>query len=301
MIDICIIGAGTAGLTSAIYGLRAGKSVLVLEAGSYGGQIINTTEIENYPGISSISGYDFATGLYNQAKSLGMKLEFDKATGIDKKENYFIVHGNMSDYEARTVIVAAGVRRRHLDVPGEEKFSGLGVSYCATCDGAFFRNKPVAVAGGGNTALDEAIFLSNYCSRVYLIHRRDSFRGEASKLEVLKKRENVSIITDATILSINGSDRVSSVSYRDRLSGKCVQLEINGIFIAVGQIPDTEFLKNIISLDEYGYINAGEECLTNIEGIYAAGDCRTKKVRQLTTAAADGTVAALNSCNFLDK
>lgn len=301
MVDICIIGAGTAGLTAAIYGLRAGKSVLVLEANSYGGQIINTMEIENYPGISSISGYEFATGLYNQANALGMKLEFDKAIGIDRKENYFILHGNMGDYEARTVITAPGVRRRHLDVPGEEKFLGLGVSYCATCDGAFFRNKPVAVAGGGNTALDEAIFLSNYCSRVYLIHRRDSFRGEGSKLEILKKRENVSIITDATILSINGADKVSSVSYRDKLSGKCNELDIEAIFIAVGQVPDTEFLKNTVSLDDAGYIVSGEECLTDIEGIYAAGDCRTKKIRQLTTAAADGTVAALNACNFLDK
>lgn len=300
MVDICIIGAGTAGLTAAIYGLRAGKTVLVLEANSYGGQIINTTEIENYPGIKRISGFDFATGLYNQAMALGMKLEFDKVVGVEKYDSNYLVKCNINNYEARTVIVASGVKRRHINVPGEDKLSGLGVSYCATCDGPFFRNKPVAVAGGGNTALDDAIFLSNYCSKVYLIHRRDTFRGERSKLEILRQRENVSIITDSIIQSIDGDNRVSSVTYKEKKSEEIIKIDISCIFIAVGQSPDTRFVKNMISVDESGYIISGEDCLTDIDGLYVAGDCRTKNIRQLTTAAADGTVAALNACKYLD-
>lgn len=300
MVDICIIGAGTAGLTAAIYGLRAGKTVLVLEANSYGGQIINTTEIENYPGIKRISGFDFATGLYNQAMALGMKLEFDKAVGVEKYDSNYLVKCNINNYEARTVIVASGVKRRHINVPGEEKLSGLGVSYCATCDGPFFRSKPVAVAGGGNTALDDAIFLSNYCSKVYLIHRRDTFRGERSKLEILRQRENVSIITESIIQSIDGDNRVSSVTYKEKKSEEIIKIDISGIFIAVGQSPDTQFVKNMISVDESGYIISGEDCLTDIDGFYVAGDCRTKNIRQLTTATADGTVAALNACKYLD-
>ena len=299
MVDICIIGAGTAGLSAAIYGLRAGKTVLVLEALTYGGQIINTPDIENYPGFRHISGYDFASSLYEQASALGMKIIYDKANFIEKTDNTFLVHGNMETYDARTVIIASGMTRRKLDIPGEEKFKGLGVSYCATCDGAFFRKKKVAVAGGGNTAVGEARYLSEFCEHVYLIHRRDSFRAEQGALDQLKQRENVDIITNAVLLSVNGSDSVSSVTYRNKENGDNIELDISGLFVAVGSMPDTDFVKDFIELDESGYVVADESCKTNLDGIYVAGDCRTKDVRQLTTAVADGTVAALAACNYI--
>lgn len=299
MVDICIIGAGTAGLSAAIYGLRAGKTVLVLEALTYGGQIINTPDIENYPGFRHISGYDFASSLYEQASALGMKIIYDKVNSIEKIDNAFLVHGNMENYNARTVIIASGMTRRKLDIPGEEKFRGLGVSYCATCDGAFFRKKRVAVAGGGNTAVGEAQYLSEFCEHVYLIHRRDTFRAEQGALDQLKQRKNVNIITNAVLLSVNGSDSVSSVTYRNKENGDNIELDISGLFVAVGSMPDTDFVKDFIELDESGYVVADESCKTNLDGIYVAGDCRTKDVRQLTTAVADGTVAALAACNYI--
>lgn len=299
MVDICIIGAGTAGLSAAIYGLRAGKTVLVLEALTYGGQIINTPDIENYPGFRHISGYDFASSLYEQASALGMKIIYDKVNSIEKIDNAFLVHGNMETYNARTVIIASGMTRRKLDIPGEEKFRGLGVSYCATCDGAFFRKKRVAVAGGGNTAVGEAQYLSEFCEHVYLIHRRDTFRAEQGALDQLKQRKNVNIITNAVLLSVNGSDSVSSVTYRNKENGDNIELDISGLFVAVGSMPDTDFVKDFIELDESGYVVADESCKTNLDGIYVAGDCRTKDVRQLTTAVADGTVAALAACNYI--
>ena len=301
MVDICIIGAGTAGLTAAIYARRAGKSVLVLEKNNYGGQIVTASEIENYPGIKNISGYNFATDLYNQASELGMKLEYDLASGITAEDGHFTVHGNMADYDALSVIVAVGVKRRKLKVPGEEKFAGIGVSYCATCDGAFFRNKAVAVIGGGNTAFDDALYLSNYCSEVYLIHRRDTFRGENSKLDMIKSKQNVKIIVNAMILSVNGSDRVASVSYRENNTGNIREINVEGVFVAVGQEPDTDFIKDKIELINGGYVVSDESCQTGISGIFVAGDCRDKEIRQLTTAAADGTVAALAACRFLDE
>lgn len=299
MVDVCIIGAGTAGLSAAIYGMRAGKSVLVLEALNYGGQIINTPDIENYPGFRHISGYDFATALYEQANGLGMQLVYDKATGIVQEKDKFIVYGNMAEYQARTVILATGMKRRKLDIPGEDKFRGLGVSYCATCDGAFYRNRKVAVAGGGNSAFSEALYLSDFCEEVYLIHRRDTFRGEQSALEQLRQKKNISIIANATMLSINGTDVVASVSYRENATGHIRELPVDGLFVAVGSIPDTDYLDGFAALDENGFVIADESCRTSVSGVFVAGDCRTKAVRQLTTAAADGTVAALAACEYL--
>ncbi len=299
MVDVCVIGAGTAGLSAAIYGMRAGKSVLVMEALNYGGQIINTSDIENYPGFQHISGYDFATALYEQAKKLGMQMVYDKATGIVQEKDKFIVHGNMAEYQAHTVIIATGMKRRKLDIPGEDEFRGLGVSYCATCDGAFYRNRKVAVAGGGNSAFIEALYLSDFCEKVYLIHRRDTFRGEQSALERLRQKKNISIIANATMLSINGTDVVASVSYRENATGHIRELPVDGLFVAVGSIPDTDYLDGFVDLDETGFVTADETCRTSVSGIFVAGDCRTKAVRQLTTAAADGTVAALAACEYV--
>ena len=298
MYDIIIIGAGTAGLSAAIYGLRAGKKVLVLEQLSYGGQIVNTPEIENYPGIKNISGFDFATGLYEQATALGAEVRYEQVTGIaDGAEKQ--VTTTEGTYSCKAIIIATGAKNRPLGLEREEELIGGGVSYCATCDGAFYKNRPVAVNGGGNTALEDALFLSNSCSKVYLIHRRDSFRGEAKQVEQLKAKENVEFVLNATVTALLGEDQVEGVEVTDKISGEKRTLQVDGLFIAIGQMPENAVFAPLIKLDEAGYVVAGEDCRTNVEGIYAAGDCRTKTVRQLTTAAADGAVAALAACAYI--
>ncbi|MBR3516701.1 MAG: thioredoxin-disulfide reductase [Lachnospiraceae bacterium] len=298
MYDIIIIGAGTAGLSAAIYGLRAGKKVLVLEQLSYGGQIVNTPEIENYPGIKNISGFDFATGLYEQATALGAEVRYEQVTGIaDGAEKQ--VTTTEGTYSCKAIIIATGAKNRPLGLEREEELIGGGVSYCATCDGAFYKNRPVAVNGGGNTALEDALFLSNSCSKVYLIHRRDSFRGEAKQVEQLRAKENVEFVLNATVTALLGEDQVEGVEVTDKITGEKRTMQVDGLFIAIGQMPENAVFAPLIKLDEAGYVVAGEDCRTNVEGIYAAGDCRTKTVRQLTTAAADGAVAALAACAYI--
>ena len=298
MYDIVIVGAGTAGLSAAIYALRAGKTVLLLEQLTYGGQIVNTPEVENYPGIKSISGFDFAQGLYDQATALGAVLEFAQVSGIDDGE-IKTVHAGGKDYECRAVILATGAKNRPLGLPKEQELVGSGVSYCATCDGAFFRGRAVAVNGGGNTALEDALFLSNYCSRVYLVHRRDAFRGEEKLVQRLKEKENIEFVLNATITELKGEEELEGIEVTDKLSGEKKEIAVEGLFIAIGQMPDNSAFASLVTVDSAGYIVAGEDCRTNVEGIYAAGDCRTKTVRQLTTAAADGAVAALAACTYI--
>ncbi|MBO6259342.1 MAG: FAD-dependent oxidoreductase [Lachnospiraceae bacterium] len=294
MKDIIIVGGGTAGLTAAIYARRAGKSVLVIEADNCGGQIINTPEIENYPGIKNISGLEFANGLKDQAEGLGAVIESAKVTGLDIKDGKVkILHTTAGDRECLAVILATGAKNRHLGLENEEEFTGCGVSYCATCDGAFFKDSVVAVNGGGNTAIEDAFFLSNYCSKVYLIHRRDAFRADAKEVAKLKAKENVEFILNSTITALCGNGDLEYVELENTLDHKKSKLEIEGLFIAIGQTPDNKAFADYVTLDEKGYIVAGEDCKTATKGIFAAGDCRTKSVRQLTTAAADGAVAAL--------
>lgn len=298
--DIIIIGAGTAGLTAAIYGVRSGKSVLLLEEKMYGGQIINTPEVENYPGIESISGASFATNLYNQAKGLGAEYVNAQVTGIkDCGERKEVQTGNQC-YISQAIVIATGAKNRSLNLPNEKEMIGKGVSYCATCDGMFFRNKDVAVVGGGNTALEDALFLSNYCNKVYIIHRRDTFRGEKHLEESLKAKENVEFVFDSVVEQIKGEQMVSSVLVRNIAENADKEIPLSGLFIAVGHAPDNEAFSNVVTLDEQGYILAGEDCKTSCEGIFVAGDCRTKTVRQLTTAASDGAVAALGACSYID-
>lgn len=301
MKDVIIIGAGTAGLTAAIYALRAGKSVLVLEQSSYGGQIINTPHVENYPGIERISGYEFASGLFRQAEKLGMEYRNEKVTDIRQEENGEaaggksgkIVETTERNYRAKAVILATGAKNRPLGIEKETEFIGRGISYCATCDGMFFRGKKVAVVGGGNTALEDAAFLSNYCEKVYLVHRREGFRGEDKLVNELREKANVEFLLNKTVQAIEGEMALQAVLLLDKNSGKESRLEISGLFVAIGQIPENEVFAGLVELDEGGYIVAGEDCRTNVDGIFAAGDCRKKTVRQLTTAAADGAVAAL--------
>ncbi len=298
MRDVIIIGAGTAGLTAAIYALRAGKSVLVLEQGTYGGQIVNTPKVENYPGIEQISGYEFASGLFKQAEKLGMEYRNEKVIGVRQEGTCKVVETEGETYEAAALVLATGAKNRPLGVERETELTGRGISYCATCDGMFFRGKKVAVVGGGNTALEDAAFLSNYCEQVYVIHRRETFRGEDKLVKELREKANVEFLLNKTVQELKGDTTLQAVMLRDKNSGEVSRLEIDGLFVAIGQVPENGIFADLLELDEGGYIVAGEDCRTNVEGIFAAGDCRKKTVRQLTTAAADGAVAALGAAQI---
>jgi thioredoxin reductase (NADPH) len=301
MADIIIIGAGTAGLTAAIYAKRAGMEAVVFESDSYGGQIINTPEIENYPGIRNVSGFEFATSLYEQAVSLGARVEFDKIVSIEGTyETGFTVKGEYGTTETgKCIIIAAGARNRHMGIAGEEKFEGRGISYCATCDGSFFKGKTTAVVGGGNTALEDAVYLSDICEKVYIIHRRDEYRADAAQVELLRSRGNIEEVLSYVVKDLKGEDRLNSLVLESRKDGSIRELTVDGVFVAIGQIPSSELFKGIVDMDEFGYIISGEDCHTSAAGILAAGDIRTKKVRQLTTAASDGAVAALAACDLI--
>ncbi len=301
MYDVVVIGAGPAGLSSAIYALRAGRRVLVLEGKSYGGQIVNTPKVENYPGIKEISGFEFATNMFEQAKALGAEVQYEKCTGIERRAaGDFVISAGDHSYECRSIVLAAGAVNRKLGVKGEEELIGKGVSYCATCDGAFFRGKDVAVVGGGNTALEDALFLSNYCKTVSVIHRRDAFRGEKKKELLLREKDNVHFHLEQQVVAIAGEEHLEGVTLRNTATGEEKDLPVEGLFVAVGQMPDTQGFTSLIQVDEGGYVVAEENCHTSIPGIFAAGDCRTKNVRQLTTAVADGSVAALAACAYCE-
>lgn len=287
MYDIIIVGAGPAGMTAALYALRANKNVLVLEAKVYGGQIINTPVIDNYPAAPGISGFDFANNLYKQITDLGCTIKFETVIGIE--EDLSVVT-NKETYKGKSIIIATGVENRKLNIENEEKLIGKGVSYCATCDGHFYKEKVVAVNGGGNTALEDALYLSNLCNDVYLIHRRDEFRGEEKYVDELKLKDNVHFILNSTIKSINGTDKLESITVIDK-GNKEETINIDGLFIAIGQTPNNEIFGNLIEL-ENGYIKSNDGVHTNKDKIYVAGDTRVKYLRQLTTAVSDGSIAA---------
>ena len=296
MYDIIIIGAGPAGLTAAIYGRRANKSVLVLEAKSYGGQIINTLDIENYPANNHISGFDFATNLYNQAKELGAEIVFDKV--IEITNNKEVITAN-NKYNAKAIIIATGSDNRKLGLPNEDELIGKGVSYCATCDGAFFKGKDVAVVGGGNTALEDALYLSNLANKVYIIHRRDEFRGEDKSVNLIKQKDNIELILNSTVTKLISDDKLTGIEITNK-DGSINIINIDGLFVAIGRVPSNDYYKNIINLDDQGYVIANEDCKTNIPFIFVAGDNRTKEVRQLVTATSDGAVAATNAIKYIE-
>ena len=291
MFDVIIVGAGPAGMTAAIYARRASKSVLVLEAKSYGGQIINTPDIENYPVEAHISGFDFATKLYEQAKGLGAEFKFEKVVGLRDENGVKRVVTTKNEYEAKTVILATGSENRKLGVEGEDALVGRGISYCATCDGAFFRKKTVAVVGGGNTALEDALYLADLAEKVYLIHRRDTFRGEDATVKKLAARENVEFVYNSTVTALHAEKRLNAIDVTNK-DGSVRTIEVKGLFVAVGRIPENQNFASLVELDSAGYVVAGEDCRTKTPGVFVAGDNRTKNVRQLVTAAADGAVAA---------
>ena len=298
--DILIIGGGPAGLTAATYARRAGKSVLVIEKTAFGGQITWSPKVENFPGFVSISGVELGDRLLEQAMEQGAEVELDEAVAVsvDADGVKTVRCESGAEFQGRALIAAVGARPRMLGLPREDKLIGSGVCYCAVCDGAFFAGQDVAVCGGGNAALQDALLLSEKCRHVTLIHRRESFRGEQKLVEALEKRENVTFIRSARVAELLGEAELSGLVIEQE--GALRELPVTGLFIAVGHRPDNGIFADLMALDEAGYADAGEDCLTKSAGVFAAGDCRAKAVRQLTTAAADGAVAALAACRWLE-
>lgn len=302
MKDVIIVGAGPAGLTAAIYVQRAGYHALVLDAKGYGGQIVNTAVVENYPGLPSVSGVDFAQSLYEQAKNLGAEIRTERVSDVWVAEDGSVrLQTQAESYTARTAILATGAENRVLGIDGEARLTGSGVSFCATCDGNFFRNRDVAVIGGGNTALEDAEVLAGLAKKVYLVHRRDSFRGDQMTVKRLASMENVEFVLNSVPISIGGNFAVENLLVSNRESGQERVLDVQGVFIAIGQTPANEVFPEWIEKDEAGYARSDESCMTSKEAVFVAGDCRAKGARQLTTAVSDGTNAALSAVAYLQK
>ncbi len=302
MRDVIIIGAGPAGLTAGLYAARAGKSVFILESDFFGGQIATSPEVENFPSIKSISGFDLANNMVEQASALGVEMDIDRITGLTKEaDGTFTLSSQSKEYKTKSVIVACGAKNRLLGLDKERDLIGSGISFCALCDGAFFKNKTVAVVGGGNSAIEEAIYLHTHCQKVYLIHRRDEFRAEEKKVKELKEKDNVEFLLSSEVVELLGDNNLEGIKIVDKKTDKVTAITLDGLFIAIGKAPDIKYLENLVSLDENGYIVAGEDCKTTLEGVFTAGDCRTKAVRQLTTATADGTIASVGACAYASK
>ena len=299
MTDIIIIGGGIAGLTAAVYALRSGKSVLLFEKKAYGGQISQSHAVENYPGFKNISGAELSMNLHAQAKDFGCEFKNEIVSKVIDGETKKVIT-NKGEYEAKTVIFAMGAEPRKSGLENEQSLIGRGLSYCAVCDGNFFRGRETMVVGGGSTAVQDALYLADICKKVYLVHRRDAFRAEESLVNKLREKENVEFVLDSVLVSAEASPILKSVTVKNVRTEVEREITVNGLFLAIGQVPATKDFADILPLDEYGYVKAGEDCKVS-EGIYIAGDCRKKPVRQLTTAAADGTVAATLACEELDK
>ena len=301
MKDIIIIGAGPAGMTAALYALRADKSVLLLEKENFGGQITFSPRLENYPTIMEISGSEFANLLLEQVIAHGAEIELAEATEIKDMGNYKTVCTEYGDFDGKTVIIATGSKHRHLGLKGEEELIGSGISFCTVCDGSFFADKCVAVIGGGNTALQEAVMLSDICKKVTVIQNLSFMTGEKRLLSILESKPNVDMIFNTVVSGIESSNgELCAISIKNTESNEERRFELDGMFVAIGQAPENEAFRSISALNEYGYIIADESCLTDTAGVFVAGDCRTKRVRQVTTASADGAIAALAACRYID-
>ncbi len=299
MQNMIIIGGGPAGLTAAIYAARAGVTPLVFESLTCGGQVITTSEIENYPAISKIEGWQFADDLRRQAESFGTDIRMERVTGLSLHGETKILTTEKGEYEARAVIIANGAKRRKLNCAGEDTFLGRGVSYCGVCDGNFFRGKTVCVIGGGNTALEDALYLSRICQKVYLIYRRAGLRVQSVEADEVRARDNIELLFSRVPERIFGENRVEGVELRRTDGGDNETLAVDAVFVAIGLEPENGAFADCVALDEDGYILAGEACTTNVPGIYAAGDTRTKRLRQIITAASDGAVAATAAVEYL--
>lgn len=297
--DIAIIGAGPAGLSAAIYGRRAGLSTICFESNVHGGQIINTPEVENYPALGKVSGVEYASNIYDQAVGFGAVVEYKAVTDVDLSGEIKKVICGSEEYQAKSVIIATGVTRRKLEIPGEDRLLGAGVSYCATCDGLFFKGKTAVVVGGGNTALEDAVYLAGVCEKVYIVHRRDTFRGDRHEVEKVLKNEKIQVVYDTIPLSIEGSGKVERLRVKNVKTGEEKDIFTSAVFVAVGLIPQNDMFKGKVELTPDGYIMADESCKTSVEGVFAAGDTRNKTLRQLVTATSDGAVAATAAAAYV--
>ena len=298
--DLAILGAGPAGICAAIYATRAKLNTIWLDKKFVqGGQIVDTYEVDNYPGLPGITGLDLGEARAGHAKKLGMKPQREPVRSIETEQGIKVIRTKKNEYRARAVIIACGATHRHLGIPGEEELSGMGVSYCATCDAAFFQDRTVVVVGGGNVAVEDAILLSRTCKKVYLVHRRDELRAEKILQECLFACKNVELIWDSIPLSIEGTDKVEALKIQNKKTQEESFIETDGVFIAVGIVPGTEKFKDLVKLDEAGYIVAGEDGITSEPGIFAAGDIRTKNLRQVVTAVADGANAVASAQRYL--
>ena len=301
MYDIIIVGAGPSGMTAAIYACIARKKVLILEKSVYGGQIVNAHKIKNYPGFEEISGYEFANKLYSQVKNFNPEIKFEEVIEIKSNEDVKEVITQKGNYIAKSVIIATGSKNRKLNLKNEDELLGKGISYCATCDGTFYKDKVVAITGGGNSAIDDALYLSDIVKKIYVIYRQKDFKFESINLDKLKSKNNVEFILNSNIVDIKGNDKLESISVKENDTNEEKDIKVDGLFIAIGHIPVSSMCKNIVETDDSGYIIAMEDCKTNVEGIFASGDVRVKDVRQLTTACSDGTIAALNALKYISK
>ena len=299
MYDIIIVGAGPAGLTAAVYARRAGKSVLVLEKDTFGGQVTFSPKLENYPGFQEISGNELAQRMLEQAMALGAEIDMDTVTEVMDGDVKTVV-GEAGRYEARSVIIAAGARHRRLNLPGEEDFIGNGISFCAVCDGAFYKDQHVAVIGGGNTALQEIALLADICKKVTVVQNLAFLTGEEKMIQLLLSKNNIDYFYNTVVTGYEGETNLQAIRLLNTETQETSRLEIDGIFLAIGTAPENDAYQKVAKLNEYGYIVSDESCRTETPGIFVAGDCRTKAYRQVATAISDGAAAALNACRFLD-
>ncbi len=300
MYDIIIIGSGPAGLTAAIYARRADKSVLVIEKETFGGEITHSPKVENYPGFIEMSGNELADKLIEQASALGAEIEMDTVKSAQKTELGFKIVGDYASYEGKSLIIAAGSKHRRLGLENEDALVGNGISYCAVCDGPFYKGKEIAVIGGGNSALQEAVMLSEYCTKVTIVQDMPYLTGEEKLIKILEAKDNVSVITGVTVSSLIGTEKLTALELCSKESGEKSELSVDGAFVAIGQVPENQPFAELCELDERGYIVADESTVTKTDGVFAAGDCRAKRIRQIVTATADGAVAAIAACKFAE-
>lgn len=300
MTDIIIVGAGTAGMTACLYALRNGKSVTIIESTGFGGQIANSPRVENFPSIKSISGIEFSDNLFEQISSLGANVEFDEVQKVEKVGDTFNVYLPNKTLQAKAVILATGVKHKHLNLANEEKLVGKGVSYCAVCDGPFYKGQNVALIGDGNSALQYGILLSGYCAQVFICTWTDKFFGDKKLVETLLSKPNVTHITNVSASAFVGESELVGLELTSTKTGEKQILNCNAVFVAIGQEPKNARFANLAELDERGYFLADEKCETKTAGVFVAGDCRTKAVRQLTTAVSDGAISALSACHYID-
>ena len=291
MIDIAIIGAGPAGLTAAIYAARAGYKTVIFEKNFSGGQMNLTSEIENYPGFEKISGSDLALNMEEQAKKLGVEIKNTEIKSLNKENEIFNINSSNGNYQAKKIILSLGASSKDLGIESEQRLRGMGVSYCATCDGAFFKGNDVAVVGGGNTAFEDAVYLSKICNKVYIVHRRDEFRADKILQEEAKQKENIEFIFNSEVEEITGKFEVNSIKIKNNKTNEKQEIPVNGVFIAIGTKPNSELVEGFVEKDEYGYIITDDKMRTSLDGVYAVGDIRNTNFRQIITACADGAIA----------